>query len=312
MNNDDSSYIDYLEVKKTIDDTALNSDVFEQFRQDIISGFSQEPISVVELGAGTGTMIERLLDQHMFRSVHYTAVDINPTFLSVIPERLQRYAQKHHWEFTQENQSANLKVYRLTRSSKIWRVTLVTADLFDFIDEFGNSVRWDLLLAHAVLDLVPIPDFLPSILSLLKPNGSYYFTLNYDGVTNFLPIIDYTFDAKYERVYNNTMMNRTAKGKPIAGANSGRLLLSSLPASGATISACGSSDWIVHPGKSGYSQTAKKFLGYMLDTFKSALQEREDVNGKQFSSWMEKRFEQLDQEVLSFIAHQLDFFGHVE
>jgi len=43
--------------------------------------------------------------------------------------------------------------------------------------------KWDVLIAHAFLDLMDISAPLPMLLSLLKPGGLFYSTIQFDGAT---------------------------------------------------------------------------------------------------------------------------------
>ena len=40
---------------------------------------------------------------------------------------------------------------------------------------------------------------------LLHPGGLLYLTLNFDGVTTLLPVLDAELDARLERIYHQTM-----------------------------------------------------------------------------------------------------------
>ena len=54
------SYARYLAAKKTVDDRALNRYIWQRLHQEI----SARPnlLRIVELGAGIGTMVERLVE----------------------------------------------------------------------------------------------------------------------------------------------------------------------------------------------------------------------------------------------------------
>ena len=66
------------------------------------------------------------------------------------------------------------------------RIRFERADVFDFIQK--NKEPADLLIAHAFLDLLPMPESLPKLLSLTKDLA--WLTINFDGVTTFEPTID--------------------------------------------------------------------------------------------------------------------------
>ena len=62
-----------------------------------------------------------------------------------------------------------------------------TADLYEFAAREENRQRFDLLIAHALLDLLHLPAALPSLLGMLRPGGLFYFSINFDGASLFLP-----------------------------------------------------------------------------------------------------------------------------
>ena len=53
------------------------------------------------------------------------------------------------------------------------RITLEAADLFDFLDREPGMRPADLLIAHAVLDLIDLRTALPRLLSRLAPGGLF-------------------------------------------------------------------------------------------------------------------------------------------
>ena len=123
-------------------------------------------------------------------------------------ERLQRYAAARQAALTG---SPAGPCASQTPAQDV-RVTLAAADLFDFLDREPGKSAWDLLVAHAVLDLIDLPTALPRLLSLLSPGGLFYFTLNFDGVTTFEPPIDPDLDALIEALYHRTMDTAPLRG----------------------------------------------------------------------------------------------------
>src|SRR5512138_802899 len=66
----DYSFSRYLLSKQTVDDRALNKDVLNALRVHL----KQEPVSIIEVGAGIGTMLKRLITWNIFRG-EYILVD---------------------------------------------------------------------------------------------------------------------------------------------------------------------------------------------------------------------------------------------
>ena len=106
---------------------------------------------------------------------------------------------------------------------------------------------YDLIVAHAFLDLVDLDSALHKLLTLVRPGGLFYFTLNFDGATIFEPQIDPALDQQIEELYHQTMDLRQPGSRPSRMSRTGRRLLVSLTRAGLTILRAGSSDWVIHP-----------------------------------------------------------------
>ncbi|WP_420640799.1 class I SAM-dependent methyltransferase [Candidatus Leptofilum sp.] len=273
----------YLAAKKTVDDRALNAHVWQTLRQHL----PPQP-AILEIGAGIGTMVERLIEQRFITSASYTAID---------------------------NQAENIATarQRLTHLPSGIHLTLEAIDLFAFIEREQGQRPYDLLIAHAFLDLMDIPATLPLLFSRLKPGGLFYFSINFDGVTTLEPTIDPILDAQIEQLYHQTMDERLTGGRPSGDSRSGRHLFTHLRQAGAHILAAGGSDWVVfakpdiHPA--GYPADEKYFLQFIVETMHRALAEHPALDNAQFEDWIRQRQAQIEAGELVYIAHQLDFVG---
>jgi hypothetical protein len=67
----DYSFPHYLLSKQTVDDRALNKDVLQALRLNL----SQPPVTVIEVGAGIGTMLKRLIQWDVLCTGDYILVD---------------------------------------------------------------------------------------------------------------------------------------------------------------------------------------------------------------------------------------------
>ena len=274
------SFPRYLSAKKTVDDRALNAHVWQTLRQQL-----PEQPRILEIGAGIGTMVERLVEQQFISSASYTAIDSQVENIHTAQQRLAHLPE-----------TINL--------------TLEAIDLFDFIWREQGKQQWDVLIAHAFLDLMDIPATLPPLFSLLKPGGLFYFSINFDGVTTLEPAIDPALDAKIEHLYHQTMDERITDGQPSGDSRSGRHLFAHLREAGAQILAAGSSDWVVFAGEEGYPADEKYFLQFIVETMHRALAKNPALDEGLFSDWVAKRKAQIETGELVYIAHQLDFVGY--
>jgi len=250
-------------------------------------------------------MVERLLDRGLLQNAVYTAIDLEPENIAAALERLGRNVASQGYQVTASAGGLRLE----PRPGQSLQVVLEAIDLYDFLEREQGRRLWDLLIAHAFLDLVDLPATLPRLLSLLGEGGFYYFTLNFDGATVFLPGIDAALDQRIEELYHQTMDQRLINGRPSGHSQTGRRLSRLLPALGATVLAAGSSDWLVLPGPEGYPADEAYFLHFIIHTLAGALQGHPHLPQNRFQDWLEERHRQVERGELIYLARQLDFLG---
>lgn len=277
----------YLAAKTSVDDRALNKHVWQTLAVELPGASPQSPLRVLEIGAGIGTMAERLVNHNMLTHAVYTAVDEQPDNMTT--------AQK-----------------RLASLPATVRLELETADFYDYIAQHSGQRQWDLLIAHAVLDLTDVAATLPKLFALLAPGGLFYFSINFDGATILQPTIDLVLDAKIERLYHQTMDERVVNGRLSGDSQTGRHLFHQLRAAGGAILAAGGSDWVVFAGENGaYPDDEAYFLHFIIHTMHRALAGHPELETAVFDNWIAQRHAQVENGELVYIAHQLDFFGRV-
>ncbi|MDR0344848.1 MAG: class I SAM-dependent methyltransferase [Nocardiopsaceae bacterium] len=290
-----SGYARYLAAKTTVDDRALNRHVLTEFRRLMPAG----AVQVLEVGAGLGTMAARLIDWGAVGAGQYTLLDADRQLLDCARRWL------HDWAATRGLRSDllpdGLQVGDL-------RVRLVHAELGSYLAA-AHGARADVLIANAVLDLVDVPAVLPGLLRLLVPGGGYWFTINYDGESTFVPA--HPLDDQVMQAYHRDMDERSRHGRPAGESRTGRRLFHQLRAAGAPALAAGSSDWVVHPAPDGnYPADEAYFLRSILNTIRDALRNRHDrVAPADVAGWLAVRGRQLAAGELVYVAHQLDFAG---
>lgn len=279
------NFIRYLAAKKTVDDRALNRNVWDAMYRALPAQSVNAPLRVIEAGAGIGTMIERFIERNVLTHATYTAIDADANHIAELNRRLP----------TPPGICIEPQV----------------SDIFDFIARARGQSKWDLLVAHAFLDLLNVPRALPQLFSLLKRGGLFYFTLNFDGATIFEPAIDPAFDAEIEQLYHRTMDERVTDGAPSGDCRTGRHLLHLVRASGAEIIEAGGSDWIVFAGARGYANDEAYFLHFIIDEVRTALMHRPELSSQQnrFRNWIVRRHQQIEEGTLVYIAHQIDVVG---
>ena len=300
------SFTRYLEAKKSVDDRALNRYVWESLASKLSGKSAGHPIKVLEIGAGIGTMVARMLEWGLLQYAEYTGIDNQNENIQHARLYLKEWAERQSFDVSETN--AGMLI--LGKNTKV-RVNLLDADLYKFMDTHP-AANWDLVVAHAFLDLVSLPDTLRQIFNLGQKNFLYYFTINYDGLTILEPVIDAEFDNLLLSLYHSTMKERIKNGVPFGDHQTGRHLIDYIPRMGGRILSAGSSDWVVIPGSSGYPMDEAFFLHFIINTINEALMKHPQLDSQQFAKWIELRHAQIEREELIFIAHQMDFFGTVK
>ena len=291
MENDSNRFIRYLSAKQSVDDRALNRHVWQVLAQGVDQRLAGGgPLSVLEIGAGIGTMVERALAWGLFAGqqagVSYTAIDASAANITAAQARL---AARPSWQ----------------------QLRLEAADVFEFAVRGDQQQRYDLLIAHAFLDLVDIPRALPMLTALLRPGGLAYCTINFDGATILQPEVERSLDDHIEALYHRTMDTRITDGLPSGDSRTGRHLFAHLTAAGLHILAAGSSDWVVHSINGRYPGDERYFLDFIVDTMAGALAGHAELDEGQFQAWVAARRAQIERGELVYIAHQLDFVCRV-
>lgn len=290
MINETFDYVAYLDIKKAIDDRSLNADVWQSMLKWTREKCQQDSsIHILEIGAGIGTMIERLLERLSPASVLYQAVEPEPAFASAARSRLQHWAQNRGLVFS-EIDPLN---WVLAGNDCEYRINWICAEAGN-LDNFVAPRSCDLLIAHAVVDLLPVPELLPRLMEKLNVDGAYYFSLNYAGETNFDP--EHPSDQLLMRAYNRDMDKRHQQGSWQASLT-GKNLGSWLHDQGHRTITEGPSDWQLESGDG-------DFIENILDTINKALREE-----KALSSWYQERCHQLRQHALRLEITNTDYFG---
>ncbi len=289
-----SGYARYLAAKTTVDDRALNGHVLAELRRLMPAGAPR----VLEVGAGLGTMVARLMDWGVVATGEYILLDADRQLLDHSRRWLRDWAAARG--LRSDLLPDGLQVGDL-------RVRLVHAELGSYLETDHRALA-DVLIANAVLDLVDVSAMLPGLLRLLIPGGVYWLTINYDGESIFEP--GHSRDDQVMQAYHRDMDERVRYG--LAGeSRTGRHLFHHLRAAGAPALAAGSSDWVVSADPDGsYPGDESYFLRSILSTIQDALRSRQDwVDPADLSDWLDVRGRQLAAGELVYIAHQLDFAG---
>jgi hypothetical protein len=285
------SFSHYLLSKQSVDDRALNKDVLHALKANL----PPQPIRIIEVGAGIGTMLRRLMRWDVIRLAEVVLVDEMMENIEYASVWIPKWAEEAGLSAERPGES-QARVFDQTRDV---RIQFERADVFDFIQK--NKEPADLLIAHAFLDLLPMPESLTKLLSLT--NNLAWLTINFDGMTTFEPVIEARLDEQIERLYHKSMDTRPTGGD----SQSGRHLFSHLRDAGAEILAAGASDWVVHAVNRRYPEDEAYFLYFILHFCEESLMGHPELDAEAFKLWLQERRAQIERGELAYIAHQMDF-----
>ena len=284
------SFPHYLLSKQSVDDRALNKDVLSALKRNLPA----QPFRIIEVGAGIGTMLRRLVRWGVVGQCAYVLVDEMAENVEYASAWIPVWAAEAGLSVEGSGQS-----FRLYDEARDIQIQLVQADVFDFIQI--NQTPADLLISHAFLDLLPMPESLMKLLTLT--NSLAWLTVNFDGVTSLEPAVDVALDERIERLYHETMDPRPTGGD----SRSGRHLFGHVRSAGAEVLAAGASDWVVHAANGTYPEEETYFLQFILHFFEESLTGHAGLEAGALANWLQERRAQVRRGELVYIAHQMDF-----
>lgn len=261
-------HVTYLDAKRGLDDRSLSRTVLAR----LASCLPDAP-TVLEAGAGTLTMVERLVDWGLVDAGEWVAVDRHEAALAAGRRRLE---ERPDAEVTDDGDGVRIGDVA---------VEIVAGDVFGVTASVDH--RFDLLVGCAFFDLVDPA----SALAALPPADLVYAPVTYDGRTAFEPG-DPEDDAVLDRY--RTHMERYREGGPDGAANLRRAL--------GRILADGPSPWVVSPP---YRSGERVVVERVLDAVESAVEE----TGYDAGAWASRRRAQLDAGRLRYEADNRDLLG---
>jgi SAM-dependent methyltransferase len=304
----------YLEAKIAVDDESLNPRLLRRVRRRVRRlGAAQ----LLDVGTGTGAMLRRLLrflPQPPDGGTALFGLDVERRSLEMAAAGLRSDLNESGFSLREAPTPEVISIStRGTGGRQGPRVELVLGGLLDprLSDRLGGS-SFDLVSAHAVLDLLPLEQALDAIRRLLRPGGLLYATLNYDGLTTLIPPYrDPELEIRLLERYERSMEERREDGLLTGGRFSGRRLCGCLPGLGYTILGAGTSDWVVFPGRRGHSPGHRLFLRALLTFMAGEALAAEGLPRAGVEGWYRERLEAVEAGTLSLVAHQLDVLAEV-
>lgn len=289
----------YLRAKRTVDDRALDRWLVGELRDGLAGceAGGDEPLRVLEVGAGIGTMVTRFLEWDVLPAgkIHYTAVDLQPGNVAELPRYIRNWAEGRAVSV------AGSDTLIIEGPDRHVEIETVVAEGFEYAER--TDTAYDLVVGAALLDILDTAR-LETLLATLDVGGLYYFPITFDGGTRFLP--SHPADRTIERHYHDHMDSK-ADGSSRAG---GEVLARLQQVEGVSVAAAGS-DWVVTPDNVSYPADEAYFLRFILETIETAVGEITDGECPELDDWLGRRRAQVEAGELLYLTHQLDLFGRV-
>ncbi|OHE62088.1 MAG: hypothetical protein A2Z99_10685 [Treponema sp. GWB1_62_6] len=287
MDFDNASFRRYLSAKKTVDDQSLNPRLWASFIGYLETMRKEGAVRILELGAGIGSMAERIFCSAGTEGIQYVLLDENSEFLG---EAAQRLGTK----------------FGIGPADGSTGIVLQAEEAGTWLSRPPQGSPFRVLLANAFLDLVDIPFILELAFRRLEPGGLAYFSINYDGMTDFLPAME--SDGEILGHYNASM--RVLKGNYSGTDKSFGRIFRFLSENRYPILDSGSSDWVIVPrpvqeNGSKYTSDERIVLETVLSMVEASVS-ASACDAALLAEWMAERRRQMESGGLAYIAHQLD------
>lgn len=275
------AFADFLQAKFALDERSLNREARAAFL-DALHSLPQ--IHCLDVGAGTCATLRRLLNVELTIPLSLTVLDRDPVLLDIGRQEAEGWLQNKQ----------------------------LTAIRFavDEVKDHRPDRLYNVITAHAFLDLAPLPEALRLFAAWLQPGGYLYASTNYDGDTALLPgYDDVDFEARLLEHYNRTMEQRRVDGQATGGAYCGRRLHALLPQYGFEILAHGSSDWNIAPVLGEYRDRDSVCVKALLEMIYGEGQRSGLFSRDQLDRWHDARLRLLQQRRLGLTIRQLDLLA---
>ena len=246
------SFAEYLAAKFALDERSLNRGVHAALMNCLRA---MPDLDCLDVGAGTGATLARMLRWRPLGSWRLTALDRDPGLIELACEAAEKaLAASGH-----EPKKAVAAVR--SRDSGI-EIRFAACDLASY----RPQSRYDLVTAHAFLDLVPLAPALAAFGRWLRAGGLLYATINCDGAPELAPCYrDEGFESALLACYAASMEARRVDGLATGGAYCGRRLGTLLVLHGFSVVEAGRSDWHIDPTDGGYRDSDGACLETLLN-----------------------------------------------
>ena len=297
-------FAEFLDAKFDLDERSLARDVRDECFTRLAC---RDRLRCLDVGSGTGAMIRRLLDADLpAETLELVALDRDAALLARARASLVASLASRGFvlrEIVPAPSSDRADHIEASDGRRHVALRCTCCDVNDFEPDSGE--RYDLVTAHAFIDLVPMRPLLERISGWLAPDGLLYATLNYDGETALFPqYADAELEERLLARYDASMEERRIDGKPTGGARSGRRLHAMLPAVGFEVLAFASSDWNAVPHDGQLRAADAVVVSVLLEAMRR--ENEAHCDPERLAAWYRDRRTLLEAGRLGAIVHQID------
>ncbi|MPZ44024.1 MAG: methyltransferase domain-containing protein [Betaproteobacteria bacterium] len=287
------SFADFLAAKYPLDERSVNPSV----RSAWMRGLQDMPVlDCLDVGAGTGATVRRMLEWRPSRPWCLTLLECNHDLI----ERARTDTLRL---LTERGCRPAWRGDRLESEDGRFAASFVACGL----ESYRPQSRYDAIVAHAVMDLVPLAPALERFAQWLRPDGYLYAAINYDGQTELgPPYRDAAFESELAACYNASMEARKSNDESTGGARCGERLQALLPRHGFEIACAGRSDWHLRPIDGRYPDDDQACLAVLIGLIAKEAVESGRFDAGAVARWREDRLQHLEARQLELRARNCD------
>ncbi len=283
----------YFDAKFLIDERSFHKPTKELFLSAGLGG------RVLDLGCGSGKMLQRFLNWEAPEIKNYTGVDSDPGMFGPFKKTFKSL-------FTQLQIKIENKKIEIIIPGDI-RICFCNQKAGDFLKK---EEYFEIITACSFFDLVDVYSLLSLTYKRLKKGGLAYFVCNFDGETSFEPVISPELDERIIKLYHGSMKERNLKlGISEGEYRTGRKIAPVWQRCGGKVISLGPSDWVIYPKERRYRGEERYFLKAILNFIACSLKGNPQIDPQELDYWLRERYRHLKKGELFFLAHNLDFLG---
>jgi SAM-dependent methyltransferase len=284
----------WLAARRPYDEAALDRGAVAAIQTWAARLPRTRPVIVVDLGSGTGVALNRAAAWLAPHDLRAYAVDADSGLISL--------------RVSAGGASSGATDHPATV------VTPLVGDLLTPLEQIGGPAAGavDLVLGHAVADLLPLDRLAERVAALLRPGGLAHLALTYDGLTAFsaedgtgrrtADLDNRVIGAFHQR------MDRPREADPsYGGSTAGRRLPAALAGAGLEIVRDGPSAWLVRATD---GPDGRAVLDRLLQYVAEAARDTSTLSEQQLQSWERQRRGQLAAGMLTARVGHRDVLAH--